>query len=186
MSRNIKNIIGQRFGKLKVIKMAETPKIDTRHGKWWLCKCDCGNEKIIMGVSLRTGKSKSCGCGNIATRFKRSGRTEINILYYGYKRSAEERNFVFDIDFVLFSKLVKQNCFYCDESPRQTLNYYKWTMGFTYNGIDRVDSSKGYTPDNCVPSCSKCNYAKRNMGAADFYNWIKDVYKNLKRIGVIK
>ena len=183
---HIKDIKGKQFGKLSAIKMVKTPKKDTRHGQWWLCKCDCGNTKKIMGVSLRTGKSKSCGCGNKATQFQRNGRTEINILYYGYKRSAGERNLIFDINFETFSKLVKQNCFYCNSSPYQTLNYYKWTQGFIYNGIDRIDSSKGYTPDNCVPSCPKCNYAKRSLSIRVFYKWIEELYNNLKLKGEIK
>ena len=28
----------------------------------WLCKCECGNEKILRGTELRTGKINSCGC----------------------------------------------------------------------------------------------------------------------------
>ncbi|OGM75062.1 hypothetical protein A2191_03500 [Candidatus Woesebacteria bacterium RIFOXYA1_FULL_38_9] len=182
----IKDIKNKRFGKLKVIRMVQTPMKDTRHGKWWLCECDCGNQKIMMGVSLRTGKSKSCGCGNKATQFQRSGRTEINIIYYSYKKSASDRDLVFDIDFATFTELVKGNCFYCNRSPSQTLDYYKWTQGFTYNGIDRLDSSKGYAPDNVVSSCSKCNYAKRSMPARDFYDWIEKLYLNLRLKGEIK
>jgi hypothetical protein len=186
IGKNIKDIARKRFGKLVVISIVESPKYITGRAKYWLCKCDCGRTKNISGTLLRNGHSKSCGCGNIATRFKRNGRTEINILYYGYKRSAEERNLVFDIDMELFSKLVKDKCFYCNNSPVQTLDYYKWTQGFTYNGIDRVDSSNGYTPNNCVSCCSKCNYAKRSMSSKDFYKWIKDIYNNLKLKGEIK
>lgn len=29
---------------------------------YWKCKCDCGNETIVLGTSLRTGITKSCGC----------------------------------------------------------------------------------------------------------------------------
>lgn len=31
---------------------------------------------------------------------------------------------------------------------------------YTYNGVDRLDSSMGYTPDNCVPCCWECNNMK--------------------------
>lgn len=30
---------------------------------WWLCRCDCGNERPVTATSLRAGTSKSCGCG---------------------------------------------------------------------------------------------------------------------------
>lgn len=28
----------------------------------WLCKCDCGNERIVRSNDLINNKSKSCGC----------------------------------------------------------------------------------------------------------------------------
>lgn len=53
-----KDMTGQKFGKLTVIKEAGRSgrKID------WLCQCECGNQKIINGGSLRQGLTKSCGC----------------------------------------------------------------------------------------------------------------------------
>ncbi len=35
---------------------------DTHRQALWLCKCDCGNEKIILAASIKSGKTKSCGC----------------------------------------------------------------------------------------------------------------------------
>ena len=53
------NMIGQKFGHLTVISQAESSK--DRHAQW-LCQCDCGNQKIILGKSLRNGSTQSCGC----------------------------------------------------------------------------------------------------------------------------
>lgn len=51
--------MGYRFGRLEVIKQAGK-------NKWgqslWLCKCDCGNEIIVIGSSLKSGNTESCGC----------------------------------------------------------------------------------------------------------------------------
>lgn len=58
MSRKI-DLTGKRFGKLTVIKFAENDKYSRPK---WLCKCDCGNEKLIAGSNLRGGYTKSCGC----------------------------------------------------------------------------------------------------------------------------
>ena len=49
---------GMKFGKLTVIKFAYTKD----RKKYFLCKCDCGNTKIILGASLTNGHTKSCGC----------------------------------------------------------------------------------------------------------------------------
>ena len=52
------NLIGQKFGKLTVIKYSHT---DRYRQPCWECECECGNIKIIIGRSLRTGKTKTCG-----------------------------------------------------------------------------------------------------------------------------
>jgi len=52
------DITGQRFGKLIVLSKGES-KGSGRTA--WNCKCDCGNEKIIRGDTLKSGYTKSCG-----------------------------------------------------------------------------------------------------------------------------
>lgn len=44
------------------------------------------------------------------------------------------------------------------------------------NGIDRIDSSKGYTIDNCALCCRQCNYLKNNMSQDDFADWILSIH----------
>lgn len=52
------DLTGQRFGKLVVIKQSEN-----RNGRTaWLCKCDCGNTKVVRSIELRRGDTISCGC----------------------------------------------------------------------------------------------------------------------------
>lgn len=64
-----KDITGQRFGRILVLRFSGMDK----YGKaTWLCKCDCGIEKIICGVLLRNGNVKSCGCLNREVCIKRS------------------------------------------------------------------------------------------------------------------
>ena len=56
---NIKNIIGNKYGRLTVLELIDrNDKSKTRY----LCKCECGNLHETSGDSLRGGKSKSCGC----------------------------------------------------------------------------------------------------------------------------
>ncbi|MBO6243354.1 MAG: hypothetical protein J6O41_02140 [Clostridia bacterium] len=58
------NLVGQRFGRLTVLNRAEKPENSKSTSAFWLCRCDCGTEKIISGNVLRQGKAKSCGCYN--------------------------------------------------------------------------------------------------------------------------
>lgn len=53
------DLTGQVFGRLRVISRAENNKANKAQ---WLCECECGNKKIIVGTQLRTGHTKSCGC----------------------------------------------------------------------------------------------------------------------------
>ncbi len=57
-----KDLCGQRFGKLIVLKRAEKPQKCKTNGDYWLCRCDCGNETVVLGSNLRRGHTTSCGC----------------------------------------------------------------------------------------------------------------------------
>jgi len=63
------DLTGQKFGRFTVISRAKNNK-DGR--AMWLCKCDCGNERVVMGKSLRNGHTQSCGCLNREINSKRS------------------------------------------------------------------------------------------------------------------
>ena len=56
---HLNNLTGKRFGRLIAIKYVDK---DKNSNALWLCKCDCGNEKIINSVALLNGNCKSCGC----------------------------------------------------------------------------------------------------------------------------
>ncbi len=58
----IKNLKGQRFGRLVVPDKYELRKGYKSTKAYWLCLCDCGNEKWIRGTSITGGESMSCGC----------------------------------------------------------------------------------------------------------------------------
>jgi hypothetical protein len=54
------NLAEQRFGNLTVLRRA--PNFG-RHSAW-LCKCDCGKERVIRGVHLHSGAIRTCGIGH--------------------------------------------------------------------------------------------------------------------------
>lgn len=63
------DITGQRFGKLVAIKRVPSRNYHT----YWLCKCDCGNEKEIQTAHLTSGATTSCGCEhtNVFTEYNK-------------------------------------------------------------------------------------------------------------------
>ena len=57
MGKKGEDLTGKRFGRLTVLEEA-----GTTNGRRWLCRCDCGEEKIVYGNSLKRGTTKSYGC----------------------------------------------------------------------------------------------------------------------------
>lgn len=55
----VRDCVGQKFNRLTALRLVR------KNGKRaWLCRCDCGNEKLIKQGHLTTGWTKSCGCAN--------------------------------------------------------------------------------------------------------------------------
>ena len=55
-------LIGEKFGRLTVLRDGESKKVKGGTRKYWVCECDCGNIKSVITASLVMGKTKSCGC----------------------------------------------------------------------------------------------------------------------------
>jgi hypothetical protein len=182
-----KDLTGKRFGRLVVIKHDHTDK-DAKKS-YWLCKCDCGKETIAQGAQLTNRHTKSCGCfrkdrcSKLSEKMPNS-QAYINEIYRSYKYGAMARNHEFSLSVEQFRSLISLNCFYCGEAPsrpRKTTNKFG---AICVNGIDRIDNSKGYTVENSVPCCDKCNHGKKDYSYSEFVDWIKRVadYMTTKEI----
>lgn len=58
-----KDITGKKYNMLTVIGLKEIKiKENGRKDAYWICRCDCGNEVVALGTSLKTSNTKSCGC----------------------------------------------------------------------------------------------------------------------------
>lgn len=174
MGSPVRNEIGNKYGKLTVIAPAKSKK----RGACWLCQCACGKEKIIPGCRLRKGGAKTCGCSR--NRGLSAGEAAFNDLFREYQFTAKKRNRIWEISKELFKTLTSKSCFYCGSPPSgKRLHHKKRYNGiYLFNGLDRVDNSKGYTVDNVVPCCIICNRAKRAMSQDDFFDWIQRITKN--------
>lgn len=76
MSRYV-DLAGMRFGKLVAVRhVGCVDKGNGRKVSSWLCKCDCGNEKIVAAGHLKEGRVRSCGCAASETIEKKRMRLE--------------------------------------------------------------------------------------------------------------
>lgn len=181
LSGHIKNILDQKFGRLTVVEFVGI----TNRAARWRCICDCGNEKITYGCSLRTGVTKSCGCYNKDIAKTRGRKTEFgatctNDVFCFYRNHAKKANRDFEFSKEEFRNLIIQSCVYCGDALTNERKSPRSYGEFKYTGLDRVDSSKGYTKENTVPCCSMCNYMKRHHSTETFLNHIKRIVEYCK------
>lgn len=78
MKRNkIENIVGMRFGRLTVIEELEPKRYTGQTKRRVLCKCDCGNEKVVDLAHLVSGHTQSCGCYAVDDLQERSRKYNV-------------------------------------------------------------------------------------------------------------
>ena len=134
-------------------------------------------KKTVRGSCLRRGVTKSCRClasGNNRLEYGEASKRE---LFHSYPKQAADRGYEWGLLEEQFFHIVTQDCHYCGAPPAQIHKRNKTVYGsFIYNGIDRVDNTIGYLPNNVVPCCFTCNKAKSAMSTERFLDWIRRVY----------
>lgn len=71
------DLTGQRFSRLLVL---EESGREESGNILWKCRCDCGAIKVVCGVSLRSGHTKSCGCLRREIASSRKGKNHSNYI----------------------------------------------------------------------------------------------------------
>lgn len=181
-SKNIKS--GDIIGHFVIDKTALVGK-----NKVYDCICKCGSIKRFWKFSAIKNQ-KTCGCGLDEFGFTSKQRRSIKSRMSGYVNGAKKRGFSWELDYNDFCKISTQKCFYCGSNPKKwdcisnapslqkdspNVNPSDYEIYFT--GVDRFDTNKGYTIDNCVPCCVYCNRAKSNLNFNDFKEHIKKIYQ---------
>ena len=136
------------------------------------------NRNITVGRS--NGLCRKCsdkiGGSKNKIEFMHSSK---NRVLRTYKNAAKSRGYNWDLSNDDFDKLSKQKCFYCGKQPSNIAKSTCNNGDFIYQGIDRLDNTKGYNINNCVPCCIKCNRAKDVDSFENHKEWIKNSYNTL-------
>ena len=140
----IKNIVGEKFGKLTVIARDEQTQIDKGSRKvHWLCQCECGNTRVLPKDTLkRMGDKISC------VECRKANELAGTAEYHAWE-NAKQR--CFNPNHPSYKNYGKRGITMCDEfansfkafydevGPRPTIG--KWC-------IDRIDEDGNYEPGN--------------------------------------
>ena len=146
-AKEVKDLRGHKYGMLTVLEYAGT---DKKHRSLWRCKCDCGNEVVALGSTMRLGHRKCCGCqtGNWISKARTT---------HGKTRSREFR---------IWSGIKERTGNpKCKEYPRYGARGIKmcdrWKASFELflqdmgtaptddHSIDRINNDGDYCPENC-------------------------------------
>lgn len=82
-----------------------------------------------------------------------------------YKHNAKRRFLEWELTKEDFVRLINLDCYYCGAEPSEMIVGRK---KFICNGIDRIDSSRGYSLANVAPCCKYCNQMKMAMNDEEF------------------
>ncbi len=158
----LKDITGQRFGRLVAVKFSF---VDNWRSAHWLFRCDCGKEKIINKAPVVKGDSKSCGClfketvgkGNITHGMRRTRFYSIwiNINF----RCEDVKNKLYG------SRGIKCEWSSFDEFYKDMFPTYRENLS-----IDRLDSDGNYCKENCKWSTPKEQANNRRSNKLFLFN----------------
>ena len=144
----INDLTGQKFGRLKVVEHYGSNK----NGRaLWLCHCDCGNKKVVVGNSLINKVTTSCGCYNkehskhIHTKHNMS-YSKLYKVWQGMKTRCYNKNFMY------YCNYGARGITICNEWLNDFKSFYDWAINSGYKEgltIDRINNDGNYEPSNC-------------------------------------
>jgi hypothetical protein len=137
----IKDLTGQRFGKLTVQHRAAE---NSSNKAKWVCKCECGNTTAVRGDHLRRKMTKSCGCdANVKHGFSKS---RLYIIWRGMLRRCHVPK---SPDYAWYGA---KGIAVCAAWKNDFITFREWAMANGYDDsltIDRIDGKGNYEPSNC-------------------------------------
>ena len=164
------DLSNKRFGKL--IALSEAGR-NNNGFVMWNCVCDCGESHIARSGHLKAGKVKSCGCNRTSINPDR-----VDYMVRSQYKQMRDRSLSYGrgnptLSLETFRKLIFQNCFYCGCKPSRVFKdvyrgKLKTDKTILVNGIDRRNNDQGYTEENSVSCCTKCNTRKGVMSAEKY------------------
>lgn len=141
--REKEDLTGCKFNLLTVKSITK----DYRGRKAWICICDCGTETIASPTQLKKGGKKSCGCQKYGNANKKHGGrgTRLYSIWKGIRKRVNNKNAP---NYLWYGGKGIRIC----EEWNDFILFREWALSNGYDDtktIDRIDSNKDYSPNNC-------------------------------------
>lgn len=150
------DLLGKIFGRFVVVSTLQRRK----SYRMWMCRCSCGVEKLVRQEHLLSSSTTSCGC--------RKHEPVLRVFESLYNRLLQSSKHPVELTYEEFLEFTKQHrCHYCGCEIVFDTRIVKQDRC----NLDRKDSYKGYSKDNCVVCCKRCNIAKNNHFT--YEEWVK-------------
>lgn len=158
-------MIGKVFGRWFVLEEAGR---DNSRNIMYLCKCECGNEKIVSGRQLRRGYSRSCGCLNTESRTKHN--LSYTRAYNAWQKMKSRCENTSDKQYINYGGRGISIC-----ERWQDVELFYEDMGECPEGwqIDRVDNNGSYEQGNCRWVEQKTNAQNKSSSKWWFIDGVK-------------
>lgn len=157
--------IGRRFGMLTVLSMHSTGQGYGAAYAHWLCRCDCGREKVVMSGKLVSGETVSCGCAKNGQTPLRSADVRAASVAKFHRRKARQAG--------AGGSFTPQQIDELYSKQRGLCANCKISLGNKYHRDHRVAIALGGSNDihNIELLCESCNCRKH---AKDAVRWAQE------------
>lgn len=142
---------GQQFNRWIIVKYSRTRRSGIHNKKFYLCRCECGNTKMVDEATLKNGRSKSCGCWkrevDIARHYVHG--QSYNRIYSVWKNMNKRCS---DPRHKGYKYYGGKGVEVCNEWKLSFVAFYEWAKKHGYSDalfIDRIDGNGNYEPSNC-------------------------------------